>query len=180
MGPRDGPNAGGSFRTASLRLSGTLVGAMWGYATLVLGDGLEDDGRINPGRNGGATYWLLALGVIVAGIVRHSPTHAYGPLVAQVRPPLTPPRITHLSDRMLIPFLPALGTRMQFTSFIMVIPIRDVGDVEGDSKRWSYLRIEANVVGAPSAVVPLLPWLLLGRQFLLRGVGESQELQSSL
>lgn len=58
---------------------------MWGYATLVLGDGIDANGRIDPGRNGGATYWLLALGVVVAGIVRHSPNHAYGPLVAQAR-----------------------------------------------------------------------------------------------
>lgn len=129
VGPRDGPNAGGSFRTASLRLSGTLVGALWGYAALLLGGGLGPGGRVDPSLNGGGTYWLLALGVVIAGVVRHSPTHAYGPLVAQ------------------------------FTSFIMVVNIRDVGDVQGDSKRWSYLRIETNVLGernAPPAPPPLL------------------------
>ena len=43
-----------------------MVGAMWGYAAVVLGGGVGSgaDRGADPSRHGGATYLLLGAGVV--------------------------------------------------------------------------------------------------------------------
>ena len=110
IGPRDGStkHAGGSFRTAGLRLTGTVIGAMYGFfvasawvfscsflritsaRTVLMFSPPPPVVTVGPNRTfdsqSPATILLLAGWVFVVGLARASPRHTYGALVAQFTP----------------------------------------------------------------------------------------------
>jgi len=84
IAPRENASkhAGGSFRTAGLRLFGTIVGAIWGFGSYAVVATLDSSQQLRTG----IALLLLAVGVFIFGLVRHSPRHAYGAIVAQFTP----------------------------------------------------------------------------------------------
>jgi hypothetical protein len=119
IGPRaPSAAAGGSFRIASLRVGGTVLGALWGYAVAAATGGVA---AAAPA----PALALLALWVLLAGFVRHSPGHAYGAVVAQFTPYVTAD-VPRRSD--------SAGA--------------DSGGLDVAAARaWAYRRIEQNIVG---------------------------------
>ena len=84
IAPRDhaDKHAGGSFRTAALRLSGTIVGSIWGYASYAI----VGAATLDAFRRDAVALVLLSVGVFIFGFARYSPRHAYGAIVAQFTP----------------------------------------------------------------------------------------------
>jgi hypothetical protein len=76
VGARSSLYVGGSFQTASARISGTLLGAMFGYFTMVVGHRLPL----------AACMAILAAWCGACACVRVSPRNAYAALVAQFVP----------------------------------------------------------------------------------------------
>jgi hypothetical protein len=85
IAPRDhaDKHAGGSFRTAALRLSGTIVGSIWGFMAYSVAASAHN---VSPLQRQLVALVLLAVGVFVFGLARFSPRHAYGAIVAQFTP----------------------------------------------------------------------------------------------
>ena len=85
IAPRDhaDKHAGGSFRTAALRLSGTIVGSIWGFMAYSVAASAHSVSRLQREL---IALVLLAVGVFVFGLARFSPRHAYGAIVAQFTP----------------------------------------------------------------------------------------------
>ena len=85
IAPRDhaDKHAGGSFRTAALRLSGTIVGSIWGFMAYSVAASAHS---VSPLQRQLVALVLLAVGVFVFGLARFSPRHAYGAIVAQFTP----------------------------------------------------------------------------------------------
>jgi len=119
IGPREHStlHSGGSFHTASLRLAGTVAGALYGFFVYAFVDALPAVAGGEQGRTGLAML-LLAAGVFFLGLLRHSPRHAYGVIVAQ------------------------------FTPYMMADPLpTGAADVSGRPSAWAYRRVEQNLVG---------------------------------
>jgi hypothetical protein len=115
IGPREASAAaGGSFRIATLRVSGTVLGALWGYAVAAATGGVAVSAPA-------PALALLAVWVLLAGFVRHSPGHAYGAVVAQFTPYVT-------AD---VPRGGGLNSALDSTS----------------AREWAYRRIEQNIAG---------------------------------
>jgi hypothetical protein len=76
VGARSSLYVGGSLQTASARISGTLLGAMFGYFTMVVGNRLPLGGCMG----------ILAAWCGACACVRVSPRNAYAALVAQFVP----------------------------------------------------------------------------------------------
>ena len=79
VGARASVHVGGSFHTASARLSGTMIGSMFAYFCLVV---------LRPSAHGhpGTLMVLLGLWAALLAVPRTSPKHAYGALVASFVP----------------------------------------------------------------------------------------------
>ena len=79
VGARASVHVGGSFHTASARLSGTVIGSMFAYFCLVV---------LRPSAHGhpGTLMVLLGLWAALLAVPRTSPKHAYGALVASFVP----------------------------------------------------------------------------------------------
>jgi hypothetical protein len=82
VGARSSVYVGGSLQTASARLSGTLLGAMFGYLTMALCGAAPLRGAAPLG----ASLALLSCWCAGAAAVRVSPRNAYAALVAQFVP----------------------------------------------------------------------------------------------
>ena len=77
VGPRDGHYAGGSLHLAYLRMAGTVWGGVAGLGVVAACGG---------SMAGAAPLALLAAWVLLSGLARGSPRHAYGAMVAQFTP----------------------------------------------------------------------------------------------
>jgi hypothetical protein len=94
VGGRDNLYSGGSFRVATSRLTGTVLGALWGYALLtILGD--APFGVVLP---------LLATWSALFALVRASPRTAYMGLVVQFTPLIITLDTTRTADTRLFAY----------------------------------------------------------------------------
>jgi hypothetical protein len=94
VGGRDNLYSGGSFRVATSRLTGTVLGALWGYTLLVI-LGEAPFGVVLP---------LLAAWSALFAIVRASPRTAYMGLVVQFTPLIITLDSTRTADKRLFAY----------------------------------------------------------------------------
>ena len=95
VGGRDNLFSGGSFRVATSRLTGTVLGALWGYALLALFGDSAPFGVVLP---------LLAAWSALFALVRASPRTAYMGLVVQFTPLIITLDTTRKSDKRLFAY----------------------------------------------------------------------------
>jgi len=102
VGARSSVHVGGSFRTASARLMGTLIGSMFAYTALAL---LRQSAHNHPG----TLMVLLGVWSTLLAVPRTSPRHAYAALVASF-----------------VPYIIVLGTSSAATTGTTAINRRDL------------------------------------------------------
>ena len=110
VGGRDNLFSGGSFRVATSRLTGTVLGAMWGYALLLLlGD--APFGVVLP---------LLAAWTALFALVRASPRTAYLGLVAEFTPLIIALDSTRTSDKRLFAYRRIEQNLIGILAFVLI------------------------------------------------------------
>ena len=110
VGGRDNLFSGGSFRVATSRLTGTVLGAMWGYVLLILfGD--APFGVVLP---------LLAAWTALFALVRASPRTAYLGLVAKFTPLIIALDSTRTSDKRLFAYRRIEQNLIGILAFVLI------------------------------------------------------------
>ena len=138
VGGRDNLFSGGSFRVATSRFTGTVLGAMWGYLLLIL----LGDAQF------GAVLPLLAAWTALFSLVRASPRTAYLGLVAKFTPFIITLDITRTSNKRLFAYRRIEQNLIGILAFVLIEFL--VAPRRASSLLLSAL---ANVMRATAAVV---------------------------